>query len=761
MSTVTEETAARTPLESATGQPPHAEPSPAGGASPRVLSPTRVAIVGAGFIADFHLEILSANPDVDVVCVCDANATRAEAAAAKFGVERAVTTLEEVAELGVQVAHVAVPPTAHVHVARRLLELGVGVFVEKPLALSSEDARELRRLADERGLPLAVNHNAVFHPAFVQLMDSVRAGDIGRVEHVQVTLSVPLRQLDAGDFSHWMFSAPRNIIFEQAPHPFAQLNELLGRVRSAKTQILKSRELQPGQVFHQRWLIAAEGERGTAEIYLSFGSDFTRSTIQVLGTDGSLQADLFHNQIESERKTLYLDFWNSFSAGRRRAKQLKQSANRGLYQYLRQTLGLGPREDSFFAGMRESMRAFHRALRAGERLPAGGDEGVHVLEWCEAATEGIAGDPLVAPTLPSAGPVREGEVVILGGTGFIGRPTVRKLVDAGVPVTCIVRRAHSLPPFLLELAEQGQVRLVKGSLEDRDSMRELVRGASCVVQLATGGGSTWADVERAMVQGSLALAEACEAEGVERFIYASSSAALYLGRDAGRQLSDEVGPDPQPGKRPLYARGKIEAEKALLELNSRSELGITIVRPSVVLGLGTPMQHSGLGLWVRDNHCVGWGEGNTPLALVWVDDVADALSRLVQYQGRQLDGKALNLAANTGLTAQDVVAELRRVTGRDLHFHARMMELSQTMELGKWLVKKAGRKQGVEFPSWRDLKSRAMVPSLSCETARRVLGWQPTEDRERFLDVAVRCYAPEDSGAPDAPAGSPATRAKH
>ena len=61
------------------------------------------------------------------------------------------------------------------------------------------------------------------------------------------------------------------------------------------------------------------------------------------------------------------------------------------------------------------------------------------------------------------------------------------------------------------------------------------------------------------------------------------------------------------------------------------------------------MQHSGLGLWARDNHCVGWGRGDNPLPLVLADDVADALVRLAAHEGNELDGKALNLAADPAM----------------------------------------------------------------------------------------------------------------
>ena len=217
---------------------------------PPANSLTRVAVVGAGFIADFHLEILRATPQVEVVAVCDADLVKAQSSARRHKVPHAVASLAELAALKIDVAHVLVPPNLHLAVTRELLELGIGAFVEKPLALSTADARSLTELAEQRDVVLGVNHNAAFHPAFQRLLERLRSGEIGRVEHVRVCLSVPLRQLDAGDFSHWMFREPRNIIFEQCPHPFAQLVELVGGVRVLHTTMLGSRELQPGQLFH-------------------------------------------------------------------------------------------------------------------------------------------------------------------------------------------------------------------------------------------------------------------------------------------------------------------------------------------------------------------------------------------------------------------------------------------------------------------------------------------------------------------------------
>lgn len=700
--------------------------------------PTRVGLVGTGFIADFHLEVLKTTPDIRLVAVCDVALERARRAATRYGIEHTVADLEALRDLEVQVIHLTTPPASHAALTRQALELGMGVFVEKPLALAAGEVRELAALAAERRLPLAVNHNNVFHPAFRRLVKRLRSGEIGPVSHVQVTLAVPLRQLDANDFSHWMFQAPRNIVFEQATHPLSQIHHLLGPVDEVHTTLLGSRELHPGQQFHHRWLIAARARGGTAELMLSFGEPFTRSTIQVLGSDGSLEADLFHDCLSGEQKTLHLEFWNTFLANHRRGGELRRDARRGLFGWIGSTLGLSGRSDPFFVGMAGSIRTFHSTLRQNQPFAGDAKHAVEVADWCDAVAADISAES-PAPTRPAApGKARPGEVVVLGATGFIGRRVVERLLGRGVPVTAIVRRLHSLPPEVSVPAEEGRLRLFHGSLGNPEGLLDALAGAESVIHLATGGGNTWDEVRSAMVEGSLQVAGACREQGIRRLVYVSSIAALDTSGQA--DILDSLDCDPRADQRPVYARGKIEAERRLLEFHGEQEIGLVIARPGVVLGAGTPMQHSGLGLWVRDNHCVGWGSGDHPLPVVLVDDVAEALVRAALDPGDRLSGMALNLCARPPLSARRIVDELARCTGRPIQFHPRSLFVSQTMEIGKWLVKLAGRRKGLSFPAYHDLAARALRSPISSDLARELLDWQPVEDEETFLDQAIRIH---------------------
>jgi predicted dehydrogenase len=100
----------------------------------------RVAILGAGGIAEIHAEVLAGIPGLERVAICDMQFSKAEAFRDRMGLPAAYSRLETMlAEVRPQVVHLAVSPQAHAATALTCLEAGVHVFVEKPFCLSSEE----------------------------------------------------------------------------------------------------------------------------------------------------------------------------------------------------------------------------------------------------------------------------------------------------------------------------------------------------------------------------------------------------------------------------------------------------------------------------------------------------------------------------------------------------------------------------------------------------------------------------------------------
>ena len=128
-----------------------------------IRSPFRAAVVGVGHFGRHHARILAAAPDVDLVAVADLDSDRAQAVAADVGAA-GVRDLQDV-DPALDGVVVAVPTKDHVRVALPLLEAGVAVLVEKPIAASIPEADRLIAAAAASGATLAVGHTERHNPA--------------------------------------------------------------------------------------------------------------------------------------------------------------------------------------------------------------------------------------------------------------------------------------------------------------------------------------------------------------------------------------------------------------------------------------------------------------------------------------------------------------------------------------------------------------------------------------------------------------------
>lgn len=130
----------------------------------------RAAVVGAGNMGRHHVRILGGMEDVELVGVVDADVERA----ASFATPLRARALADVSELPeVDIAVVAVPTPAHSKVAAALMARGVNVLIEKPMAATPAEARELADLAARAGVVLAVGHVERFNPAVRALVAMV------------------------------------------------------------------------------------------------------------------------------------------------------------------------------------------------------------------------------------------------------------------------------------------------------------------------------------------------------------------------------------------------------------------------------------------------------------------------------------------------------------------------------------------------------------------------------------------------------------
>jgi predicted dehydrogenase len=122
---------------------------------------------------------------------------------------------------------IATPAPTHFKFAKAALEAGKDVFVEKPMTLTSHDAKALAHLAEERGRILMVGHLLLYQPAIRWMRDYLASGEAGKVWHV-ATRRAKLGKVRAEENVWWSF----------APHDVSVVLELLGRpvLKNVKAQ---------------------------------------------------------------------------------------------------------------------------------------------------------------------------------------------------------------------------------------------------------------------------------------------------------------------------------------------------------------------------------------------------------------------------------------------------------------------------------------------------------------------------------------------
>lgn len=250
---------------------------------------------------------------------------------------------------------IAAPAVDHADLARRALEAGKHVFVEKPLAMTVADAEALARLANETGLTLMVGHLLQYHPGFARLKEMVKAGEIGRVRHITST------RLNPG-----AIRTEEDVLWSLAPHDFSMILGLAG----AYPQSVSAHAVHVvSDALADRCRVNMVFEEGlTASVDVSWISPYKEHRLTVLGEEGAIILD-DHAADPDRRLVIYKNYIDRTGA----SPQFRKSAG--------EAVGFDTTEP-----LRAEMAAFAAAMRGEAACRTGPEEAIPVLRLLEEAS---------------------------------------------------------------------------------------------------------------------------------------------------------------------------------------------------------------------------------------------------------------------------------------------------------------------------------------------------------------------------------------
>jgi predicted dehydrogenase len=184
-----------------------------GGRGEREGEALNAAVIGLGYWGPNLIRNLQELPLVDKLTACDTRPERLAAISRRFPAVRTTTNYDEVlADPSIDAVLIATPISTHYPLAAAALRAGKHVFVEKPLAASSEHVISMMELADDRGLVLMPGHTFLYSPPVVMIKSLLEQGEVGEIYFISTSrVNLGLHQSDV------------SVAWDLGPHDFSIL----------------------------------------------------------------------------------------------------------------------------------------------------------------------------------------------------------------------------------------------------------------------------------------------------------------------------------------------------------------------------------------------------------------------------------------------------------------------------------------------------------------------------------------------------------
>jgi predicted dehydrogenase len=190
----------------------------------------QTGIVGLGYWGPNLARNISEHPRSELTWMCDLNPDALHVAASRHPGTRTTSSFEAMlADPELDAVAIVTPVSTHYELAMAALEAGKHVFIEKPLAASSQQALDLIRRAEENGLVLLPGHTFLYSPPVIKIKELLDAGELGEIYFISMSrVNLGLHQSDV------------SVIWDLAPHDFSILSFWLGQLPAEVSAITRS-----------------------------------------------------------------------------------------------------------------------------------------------------------------------------------------------------------------------------------------------------------------------------------------------------------------------------------------------------------------------------------------------------------------------------------------------------------------------------------------------------------------------------------------
>ncbi len=617
----------------------------------------KVGIIGSGNIARVHVPLIAKQPDTKIVGIADKDIGRARALATELKANQFYQDAKlMIDEQKPDIVHLLTSPQYHAELSIMVMDNGCHVLVEKPMALTVADAEKMIEAAKRNKVQLCVNHNMIFEEVVQRAIKLSSTGVIGEVVSVEAYLSYNVRRNPAmveegAQYCHWSYRLNGGPLQDLMPHMASLIFEFVPEIKEVQSIGQNRGTLPEDWQDEVRVLVNSSGVIGYISISLNEKPDMILLTLK--GKNGVVQANLFNGILTLQKKSDLPRAIARGLSGFQLALQNFKESSRNIYRF-----ATGRVDKS--TGIDQVISRFYESIRNGGETPISLDKSLHVVDlmnrvWpMPAAIDTkennsffhLSKKKQVVPT-----------ALVTGASGFIGVHLIEKLLSENTRVRALVRpnsiHAGRLKGFDIDIVE--------GDLTQQETLYEATKGIKTIYHAGAAMNNDWEDNHQSTLKGTEYLIKAALAHQVDRFVHLSSLAVYELASIKDGIIKEGSPYQKNPELMGAYAYSKIESEKLVFDAYRRHGLGVTVIRPGIVIGPLGRVFFPHLGYRYQDKLFLLIGGGHNILPLTYVENTVDGIYK-ASIEDKAI-GQIYNLVDDGEVTVKDYIQQFTMVTG--------------------------------------------------------------------------------------------------
>jgi len=289
----------------------------------------------------------------------------------RFGISECFSDVAEMLQTSPDVVHITTPPQSHFPLARRCLDAGSHVYLEKPFALTAEEVNSLIQITNRRNLKITAGHNYQFTLEMLEMRRLVERGFLGgRPVHLESFWSYNLGDsLYAGSFlgsgTHWVRQLPGQLFHNIISHGIAKLAEFLDdELTEIVATVHQSPELRrlAGEEVLDELRVLIRDKNGTSALFCFSTQMKGLNQLRIYGPAGSLVADIITGSLIRNKTDAYKSYLTYFVPPARNAWEHLRNLGANARNFARRRL-----YQDF--GMKELIERFYNSIREASEPP--------------------------------------------------------------------------------------------------------------------------------------------------------------------------------------------------------------------------------------------------------------------------------------------------------------------------------------------------------------------------------------------------------